>query len=354
MAPPTKESSDQTLSLRRQKTREKVKRHRERAQIELERAQIEHKRATALQPKTKHKLQAPAPTLPEVLHFALPPPHFRASPAIRLDSKKPPPPKKKRDLAKGKVYCARSRLKRKMKALLVELEDTLVELKESKFTSQKRGGNSKKSNFHWLYQFDVYNHSMRHRLQSGYEIDRPGTRRHNIESLAIKDIRVRMSTRDEMLKRLQGHKGVTPSQVELMVGAWSLVEQFVEGIPPLKEWAGKNSDYKVQFSMMANASHAVKPHTDSDDIAPQFSICLGQYSGGELLTWDDGKQNDADPHLSTQVLNKLLFFDGRLKHAVDTWKGEYRINIAFYKHFDSRWTRFQPLQKKPVLVMDFN
>ena len=154
----------------------------------------------------------------------------------------------------------------------------------------------------------------------------------------------------EMLSRLQGNE----KQKELQAGAWSLVDKIIAAVPPLKKWAGENNDYKVQFSMMTHSKHAVKPHTDSDDIAPQFSICLGPYSGGELLTWDQPNQSDHHPHLSTDVRNKLLFFDGRLKHAVHTWNGEYRINIAFYKHYDTRWTHFQKIQPRPLLIMDFN
>jgi hypothetical protein len=210
-----------------------------------------------------------------------------------------------------------------MRHLLEQLEETSIQLKDSKFTLQKRGGGSKKSEFHWLYQFDVYNHSMRHRSQSGYELDHPGTQRHNVKSLALKGIRVRLLSQEETLKQLGGKK----LQIDLQAGAWCLVEKIIdEIIPPVKEWAGQNLDYKVQFLMMANLSHIVKPHADSDEIAPQHSICLGnKHAGGELLTWDHGKKLDQDPHISTDVHNKLPFFDCRLKHAVHVWKGEHRI-----------------------------
>jgi hypothetical protein len=292
------------------------------------------------------------PTSPEVLHFELPAPRFPATPSPANKHTCTTLHGKPRDPKKERFWCARSRHKNKMLRVLVELEETLVKLKDIGFTRQKRGKRAG-SSFQWLYQFDVYNHSVRHRLQSGYEISHPDTRRHNIESRALphSSLRVRLRSRQQMLDILEG----TEEQKELQQASWDLVDKLVDGIPPLKEWAGANSDYKVQFSMMDDcAKHAVKPHFDSGDIAPQFSICLGEYTGGELLTWDKGKDHHPLPHLSTDVRNKLLFFDGRLKHAANTWKGKYRINVAFYKHYDRRWTQLQPVQERPLLVYDFN
>ena len=152
------------------------------------------------------------------------------------------------------------------------------------------------------------------------------------------------------MEKLEGNA----EQIELQQGSWSLVEKLILGIPPLKEWTGAN-DYKVQFSMMTDCtSHAVKPHKDHADIAPQFSLCLGEYTGGELLTWGLGRDRDPHPQLSTNVRNKLIYFDGRLKHSAATWIGNYRINVAFYKHYDRRWTEPKPILPRPLLVMDFN
>ena len=153
-----------------------------------------------------------------------------------------------------------------------------------------------------------------------------------------------------MIEKLQGNK----IQKELQAGAWTLVDEIIDKIPPLKEWAGENMDYKIQFTMMTSSTHAVQCHRDGDDISPQYSICLGDYTGGELLTWDKNREGESDPHLATDVRNKLVKFDGRLKHAVAAWRGKYRINIAFYKHYDVRWTKKQEVQERPKLILDFN
>ena len=175
---------------------------------------------------------------------------------------------------------------------------------------------------------------MRHGSGSEYKKWRTNTAYHNIKAMNRKKMRVRFHhTRQEMLDKLQG----TIIQKEMQGKAWTLVDKLIEGKPPLKEWAGEKLDYKVQFSMMTSTTHAVKAHRDGDDIAPQFSICLGKYTGGELLTWDENRGKDKDPHLSTDVKNKLVKFDGRLKHAVAALGGcgSYCINIAFYKHYDT-------------------
>lgn len=331
MARPRLQTDDPVLVARREKNRIKVQQHRQR-----------QKKLGASKAPTR-KLNAPLPTLPPPLSYTVPPRSYSFALAREVTNLN------ERNDENERIYCGRSRLKSRMRVVFQELEDTLVQLKEAGFVQQKRGGGSQ-SKFKWLFQFDVYNHSTRHRKSAGYEPSRPGTCIHNIESLRRKDIRVRLSSRKEMIARLQGNQ----QQKELQEAAWTLVDKIVQAVPPLKEWAGENLDYKVQFSMMTSSSHGVLPHTDSNDIAPQFSICLGDYTGGHLLTWDQGKQSDLHPHSATDVRNKLLLFDGRLKHAVDAWKGKYRINVAFYKHYDRRWTKRQSIQARPLLILDLN
>jgi hypothetical protein len=391
MARPRLESKDPGVNARRQKVREKVQRHRERQQIEdkLPRSPAKASRPSVVAKKKirRPKVQPPRiplPTVPAMLDFELPPPRHRTTvtppvvAAVDLDKedceiaegassllqmmrgnlrhprqknlpllKKVHGRKKPRDNAKERIYCARSRLKTKLRLLLKELEATLLQLKDSGFKEQKRGGVARKK-FDWQYQFDAYDHSMRTIGQNGYTPDL--ARIHNIKKLADKKMMVRLSTRAKMLENFVG----TRFQRDLQEAAWDLVAKFIAAVPPLKEWAG--SSYKVQFSMMTKPGHAVKAHKDSADIAPQYSICLGDYSGGELLTWEKGKCKDSDPipHLSIDVRNKLLLFDGRLEHAVAPWHGKYRINIALYKHYDVRWTKEEPILETPLLVMDFN
>ena len=114
-------------------------------------------------------------------HFPLPPPRKisfpRGFPKAAATNKAIRP----RNAAKEKLWCVRSRFKLKMIGVLEELEGTLVQLDKSGFQAQKRGGKVG-SNFQWKFQFDVYNHSVRHRLQAGYSVDHLDIVRHNIES----------------------------------------------------------------------------------------------------------------------------------------------------------------------------
>ena len=226
MVHPIEDTNDLPLQAKRDRTRAKVKRHRDK--LKKEQKEIWKLKTT--------KLKAPPPTSPLRLPFELPPPRFRSPPTVEKE-KVIPKNGKKRNAEQERMYCSRSRLKIKMRAVFQELEDTLVQLKDTGFDRQKRGG-GEGSNFKWRFQFDVYNHSMRHGSSSGYEKDRTGTRRHNIGSLAIKSIRVRISTREEMLKRLQG----TQEQKEFQEAAWVLVEKIVDGVTPLEDWAGEKKD----------------------------------------------------------------------------------------------------------------
>ena len=247
-----------------------------------ERFRAKKRAAQSLLTLGEKKAKTPPPTLREKLIFSVPPPRKISFPRGFPKAAATNQAIRPRNAAKEKLWCARSRLKLKMIGVLEELEGTLVELDKSGFEGQKRGS-KKGSNFNWKFQFDVYNHSVRHELQSGYSVDHPDTVRHNIESKACPPscLRVRLHSKEQMMEKLEGNA----EQIELQQGSWSLVEKLIDGIPPLKEWAGAN-DYKVQFSMMTNSKkHVVKPHKDSADIAPQFSLCLGEYKGGELLTW---------------------------------------------------------------------
>jgi hypothetical protein len=290
-------------------------------------------------------VKTPKPTIPPKLFFEVPVRSYTSSGQGGVEEKKG----SGRDDEQESLYSARYRLKKKMREVCKELEETLTELEKTGFDKQKRGKKAG-SAFSWKYQFDVYNHSARHGCGKGYEIWRTDTVCHNIRAKARKKTRVRFHTRKEMTKKLQG----TAIQREMQAGAWALVDELIEGIPPLKEWAGENMDYKIQFSMMTSGKHVVKAHRDGCDISPQYSICLGDYTGGELLTWEKNRGKEKDPHLATDVKNKLVRFDGRLKHMVAAWRGAYRINIAFYKHYDARWTKEQNIQERPQLVMNFN
>jgi hypothetical protein len=59
-----------------------------------------------------------------------------------------------------------------------------------------------------------------------------------------------------------------------------------------------NNDYVINFSCMDSPTkHYVREHTDSEDIAPQYAMVLGDCTGGELKVWDSA--GSANPLLAS-------------------------------------------------------
>ena len=112
-------------------------------------------------------------------------------------------------------------------------------------------------------------------------------------------------------------------------------------------------EYVVQFAYM-NGGGYVDWHKDSDDISYQYDLCLGDFSGAYLRAYkNDHKksQKATQPYREFDIKNKILKFDGRLPHEVvtDDFQGE-RFTVIFYKTYDHRKTRPDPVFQVPEIV----
>ena len=103
----------------------------------------------------------------------------------------------------------------------------------------------------------------------------------------------------------------------------------------------------VNFSRMASSDQYVKRHVDSNDIAPQYALSLGNYQGAQLRCYlPNGEYRDFFNK------NKIVKLDGRLPHEVvgmEDFSGE-RFSIIVYKNYDSRKTAADPLFTDPHYV----
>ncbi len=113
-----------------------------------------------------------------------------------------------------------------------------------------------------------------------------------------------------------------------------------------REYAS-NNDYVINFSCMSDPKkHYARKHTDSDDVAPQYAMVLGDCTGGELKLWN----SDGD----TQVIdytNKILKLDGRLQHEVMPFTGR-RYCIIWYKVYDRNMKKPAPVFEPARIVYE--
>ena len=76
----------------------------------------------------------------------------------------------------------------------------------------------------------------------------------------------------------------------------------------------------------------VKIHRDKD-VSSQFVFSFGEYSGGELLLFNDKSKKFEQ----VDTYNKIVQLDGRYKHYVTNVTRGFRYSIVVYKMFDRRY-----------------
>ena len=96
-------------------------------------------------------------------------------------------------------------------------------------------------------------------------------------------------------------------------------------------WTGDKHDVVMQFACMDKNSY-VYVHSDKD-VSLQFVTSFGQYSGGELMLYNE--EMNKFEHIETY--NQIVQFDGRYKHYVTNVTNGIRYSIVFYKMFDRRY-----------------
>eukprot|EP01047_Picozoa_sp_COSAG01_P069353 COSAG01_NODE_10241_length_2211_cov_8.304924_3_plen_173_part_00 len=106
-----------------------------------------------------------------------------------------------------------------------------------------------------------------------------------------------------------------------------------------------NGDWVLQVHAM-NSTSRVARHTDKDDISYQYGLVLGDFDGGELITWG----SDGQPHPVLNVQNKIVKLDGRLPHQVTPVTHGVRYACYFYKQYDRNLLAAAPLFEPACVV----
>ena len=100
-----------------------------------------------------------------------------------------------------------------------------------------------------------------------------------------------------------------------------------------------HGDFVLQVALMTDPKrHYCKRHTDDDDITFQYGVGLGNYRGGELVTWDSSGARQAP----IDMRRRLVRLDGRLPHMVGSFKGT-RYSLYYYKLYDRSISERQPI-----------
>ena len=107
----------------------------------------------------------------------------------------------------------------------------------------------------------------------------------------------------------------------------------------------QDGDFVLQVHAMDETSKAMK-HTDDEDISFQYGIGLGDYSGGELITWS----SDGIEQPPINLRNQFVKLDGRLPHMVTPVTSGIRYAVYYYKLYDRRITEPQPVFEPATVV----
>ena len=78
-------------------------------------------------------------------------------------------------------------------------------------------------------------------------------------------------------------------------------------------------------------------HVDND-ISSQFVLTFGQYTGGQLMIYN----NDLDLYIKIDTNDAVIQFDGRNKHYVSNIQNGLRYSVVYYEKFDRRYNE-QPI-----------
>ena len=136
-------------------------------------------------------------------------------------------------------------------------------------------------------------------------------------------------------------KTKSPAQKDLYYMAGKLLNTIDPGYAAGGHWV-------VQIHAMDHDSK-INKHKDSNDITFQYSVTLGEYEGGKLVTWDSCGENRTEMN----VHNKVVKLDGRLFHQVTPVTSGIRYSLYFYKVYDPIITEVQPIFE-PATIISMN
>ena len=101
----------------------------------------------------------------------------------------------------------------------------------------------------------------------------------------------------------------------------------------------------VQIHGMDSKSK-INKHVDSNDITFQYGVTLGDYEGGNLITWDSTGENPTE----INVQNKVVKLDGRLFHQVTPVTSGVRYSLYYYKVYDPTITEVGPIFEPATII----
>ena len=90
----------------------------------------------------------------------------------------------------------------------------------------------------------------------------------------------------------------------------------------------KTRDPNFKFtSIQVNKNQRTAKHTDSRNVGESYIVGLGNYSGGEILIYDEDGKNPK----KVDIKNKFVKFNGsKLPHETAPFKGQ-RYTLVYYK-----------------------
>ena len=100
-----------------------------------------------------------------------------------------------------------------------------------------------------------------------------------------------------------------------------------------------NDHWVVQVHSMDTTS-SIGRHVDAKDITFQYGVTVGEYEGGNLLTW-----NRSGELSEMNVRNEVVKLDGRLPHSVTPITSGTRYSLYYYKSYD-------PMINRPTAILD--
>ena len=180
---------------------------------------------------------------------------------------------------------------------------------------------------------------------------RPGFIMHNFKETGVQTI----SVEEQLSKK---HKAKTMDKAlrdaalrDAKLTAYRFAHDILQAVDP---WFAAG-EYAVQFALMTAGGH-VKWHTDRDDITYQVALSVGNFKGAYLRAYTrkhKEQDKDSQPYIDIDYKDKIVKFDARLPHEVvlKNFEGE-RFTIIFYKGYDRRMTRPEPILPEPVFVYE--
>ena len=105
-----------------------------------------------------------------------------------------------------------------------------------------------------------------------------------------------------------------------------------------------NDHWVVRVHCLDNTS-IIGRHFDAKDIIFQHGVTVGEFEGGNLLTW-----NSSGVVIEMNVRNQIVKLDGRLHHAVTPIISGIRYSLYYFKSYDPLINEPTPIFEPAVII----